>query len=402
MQILEGIKVLDITQYLAGPTVGRLMAELGAEVVKIEIAPDGDPSRSLPVSKKGTSGYFVQQNRGKKSVGLDIKKPGSNQIIERLLKHADVFVENLGPGVLEKRKWDWKNVKKLNDKLIMASISMYGKTSQLSHKTGYDWAAQAFSGLMHMTGERNGPPTPVGIGIADVGAGVHAFAGIGMALFHRMRTGKGQFIDISMVDALFHMHDLSIQGSSLSEENWKPKRCGTHHELIAPFGVFEGPTGFLVILSLQRQWPLLCEAMNKPELIDDTRFYDLKSRAQNQESLKVIIESWAKSFSHNDEVLEIFESYRVPAAPVLEPDEAINHPYFKSREQVREIYDDTLGKFLIPGFPFKFSDQTTSLSLKAPYLGQHNREVVIEQLGFSESEFTMFEKDNILVSKMNE
>ena len=308
MQILEGIKVLDITQYLAGPTVGRLMAELGAEVVKIEIAPDGDPSRSLPVSKKGTSGYFVQQNRGKKSVGLDIKKPGSNQIIERLLKHADVFVENLGPGVLEKRKWDWKNVKKLNDKLVMASISMYGKTSQLSHKTGYDWAAQAFSGLMHMTGERNGPPTPVGIGIADVGAGVHAFAGIGMALFHRMRTGKGQFIDISMVDALFHMHDLSIQGSSLSEENWKPKRCGTHHELIAPFGVFEGPTGFLVILSLQRQWPLLCEAMNKPELIDDTRFYDLKSRAQNQESLKVIIENWAKSFSHNDEVLEIFES----------------------------------------------------------------------------------------------
>ena len=160
-----------------------------------------------------------------------------------------------------------------------------------------------------MTGERNGPPTPVGIGIADVGAGVHAFAGIGMALFHRMRTGKGQFIDISMVDALFHMHDLSIQGSSLSEENWKPKRCGTHHELIAPFGVFEGPTGFLVILSLQRQWPLVCEAMNKPELIDDTRFYDLKSRAQNQESLKVIIESWAKGFGHNDEVLEIFESY---------------------------------------------------------------------------------------------
>ena len=134
-----------------------------------------------------------------------------------------------------------------------------------------------------------------------------------------------------------------------------------------------------------------------------TRFYDLKSRAQNQESLKVIIENWAKSFSHNDEVLEIFESYRVPAAPVLEPDEAINHPsYFKSRDQVREIYDDTLGKFLIPGFPFKFSDQTTPLSLKAPYLGQHNREVVIEQLGFSESEFTMFEKDNILVSKMNE
>ena len=400
LQILEGIKVLDITQYLAGPTVGRLMAELGAEVIKIEIAPDGDPSRSLPVSKKGTSGYFVQQNRGKKSVGLDIKKSGSSQIIERLIKQADVFVENLGPGVLEKRKWDWKNARHLNDRLIMASISMYGKTGHLSHKTGYDWAAQAFSGLMHMTGERNGPPTPVGIGIADVGAGVHAFAGIGMALFHRMRTGKGQFIDISMVDALFHMHDLSIQGSSLSKDNWKPKRCGAHHELIAPFGVFKGPTGYLVILSLQRQWPLVCNAMNKPELIEDDRFHDLKSRAQNRDILRNIIESWAKSFRTNDELLKLFESFRVPAAPVLEPAEAINHPYFKSREQVREIRDDALGTFLIPGFPFKFSDQDTPL-LNAPYLGQHNREVVIEQLGFSETEFLMFEKDNILISRQN-
>ena len=400
MQILEGIKVLDITQYLAGPTVGRLMAELGAEVIKIEIAPDGDPSRFLPVSKGGTSGYFVQQNRGKKSVGLNITKPDSSKIMERLIKQADVFVENLGPGVLKKRKWDWENAKKINSKLIMASISMYGKTGCLSHKTGYDWAAQAFSGLMHMTGEKEGPPTPVGIGIADVGAGVHAFAGIGMALFHRLRTGKGQYIDISMVDALFHMHDLSIQASSLSEDQWEPKRCGTHHELIAPFGVFKGPTGFLVILSLQRQWPLVCKAMGKPELVQDTRFIDLESRARNQASLKEIIENWAKKFTSNKELLQVLENYRVPAAPVLAPIEAVNHPYFKSRNQVREIYDETLGKFLIPGFPFKFSEQM-NLDLKAPSLGQHNREVVVDQLGFSEDEFRMFSEEEILVSKQH-
>lgn len=401
MQILEGIKVLDITQYLAGPTVGRLMAELGAEVIKIEIAPDGDPSRFLPISKSGTSGYFVQQNRGKKSVGLDIKKAGSSKIINKLIQQADVFVENLGPGVLEKRKWDWQHAKRINDKLVMASISMFGKTGSLSHKTGYDWAAQAFSGLMHMTGERAGPPTPVGVGIADVGAGVHAFAGIGMALFHRMRTGKGQLVDISMVDALFHMHDLSIQGHSLSRGTWKPNRSGIHHELIAPFGVFEGPTGFIVILTLQRQWPLVCKAMGKLELVKDDRFIDLKSRAQNQKILTNIIEDWTKSFKTNEEVLKTLENFRVPAAPVLEPVDAINNPYFKARDQVREIYDDTLGSFLIPGFPFKFSEQRT-LNLKAPFLGQHNREVIIDQLEFTENEFDMFVNDGIVVSKINE
>src|SRR5215813_673325 len=171
--MLSGCQVLDFTQYLAGPTVTRLMAEMGAQIIKVEQAPMGDPSRLLPTVKSGRSGYFVQQNRGKRSLCVDFDKPQSIDLLRSLVKTVDVVVENYGPGVLEKRGLDYETLKHLNPRLIMASLSAFGRHSPLAHKTGYDMIAQAFSGLMHMTGEPEGPPTFVGIGIADVGTGVH-------------------------------------------------------------------------------------------------------------------------------------------------------------------------------------------------------------------------------------
>ena len=161
MLMLEGIKVLDLTQYLAGPTIGRLMAEMGAEVIKVEFAPTGDPSRGLPIADSGRSGYFIQQNRGKKSIALDLKQDKSVDILRELIKKVDVVVENFGPGVMEKKNLSWPEVQAINPAVIMASVSAYGRESTLSHKTGFDWAAQAFSGLMHMIGERDGRPLAV-------------------------------------------------------------------------------------------------------------------------------------------------------------------------------------------------------------------------------------------------
>lgn len=395
---LEGIRVLDFTQYLAGPTVGRLMAEMGAEIIKIEIAPGGDPSRGLPIADNGRSGYFIQQNRGKKSLALDLKKPEADAILRELIAEVDVVVENFGPGVMEKKGLAWDDIKAINPKVIMASISAYGRESPLSHKTGYDWAAQAFSGLMHMNGEREGPPLPVGIGIADVSSGVHAFSAIGYALFNRERTGKGQWLDISMVDCMFHMHDISLQGYTLTKGKFRPFRQGAHHELIAPFGTFRGPSGYIVILSLQPQWKNICAAIGREDLIDHPDYDEGPKRGERQKDIIEIIETWMADFPDNDAVIAHLESHRVPCTLVMDPVDALSHPYFRERGMINEINDPVMGELAIPGFPLRFSEQPERLDLVAPTLGQHNAEVLKGVLGYSSDRIESLASDGVVVS----
>ena len=397
MKMLEGIKVLDFTQYLSGPTVTRLMAEMGAEIIKIETAPGGDPSRLLPVVVDGRSGYFVQQNRGKQSLCVDLRTEEGLEIVRGLVAKVDVVVENFGPGVMEKRGLAWNDLKQINPTLIMASISAYGRESPLSHKTGYDWVAQAFAGIMHMTGNADGPPLPAGLSMADVSSGVHAFSAIGYALFHRLRTGIGQWIDIAMIDSLFHMFEIPVQGYTLSKGAYVPHRAGSNHPLVAPFGVFKGPTGYLVILALQLQWRGLCEAMERLDLENDPRFATGTVRATHQQALTAIIEEWLTHFSTTDEVLERLEQYRVPSAPVLSPADAVNHPYFRARGTVRDIVDPVLGQFSIPGFPLRFSAQPDLPDLTAPLLGEHNGTVLAEMLGYDEAQIAALEAKGVLM-----
>jgi len=288
--MLSGIRVLDITQYLAGPTVTRFMAEMGANIVKVEQAPMGDPARLLPAVREGRSAYFVQQNRGKRSLCVDFAKSESLDLIRELAKKADVVVENYGPGVMEKRGLDYASLSRLNPRLIMASISAFGRKGPLSHKVGYDFIAQAFSGLMHMTGDPNGPPMFVGLGIGDQSAGVHAFSAIGYALFYRERSGVGQYIDIAMVDTLYHMHEANIQVWSTTNGEFVPKRMGSQHELVSPCGSFKGPQGYIVVLVLDRQWPAMARAMGQPELIEDPRFATMRDRAKNRFELAALVE----------------------------------------------------------------------------------------------------------------
>ncbi len=298
--MLSGVRVLDFTQYLAGPTVTRFMAEMGAEIVKVEQAPMGDPARLLPAVRNGRSAYFVQQNRGKQSLCLDFSKPESIALLRDLAKKADVVVENYGPGVMEKRGLDYASLSKLNPRVIMASISAFGRTGPLSHKVGYDFIAQAFSGLMHMTGDPNGPPMFVGMGIGDQSSGVHAFSAIGFALFHRERTGVGQYIDIAMVDSLYHMHEVNIQVWATTKGEYVPKRMGSQHELVSPCGSFKGPEGYIVVLVLDRQWPSMARAMARPELIEDPRFATMRDRAKNRYELAAIVEAWMQGRRHGE------------------------------------------------------------------------------------------------------
>jgi len=395
-RILQDIRVIDMTQYLAGPTVTRMLAEMGADIIKVERVPFGDPTRNYAiVHESGRSGYFVQQNRGKKSLCIDFDHPKGQRILKDLLKDADVFVENYGPGVLERRGFDWEAVKQINPKLVMASISGFGRSSSHSDRPAFDMIAQAFSGTMFMTGDLDGPPMPTGQSIGDVMSGVHAVAGIGYALFHRERTGEGQFVDIAMVDSLFHSQELAVQGPSLTGMRWKPKRSGHRSAINSPLGAFKGPEGWIVVQCMEAQWPRFVEALEKPELLTDEKFVDLIGRMRNRDELNDIIENWMQGFEHDQQIIDILEKARVPCAPVLAPYDAIGHPYFESRGAVKKVNDPFLGEFHIPGDPLHFSEFPEPLELEAPTLGQHN-ESILEELGLTKEEILELEEEKVI------
>lgn len=393
--LLEGVRVVDMTQYLAGPTVTRLLAELGADIVKVEHPPHGDPSRRLAVVKDGRSGYFVQQNRGKRSLCIDIDTDAGRAVLDALVARADVLVENYGPGVLERRGLSWSALAGRYPRLIMASISGFGREGPYSHKTAFDSIAQAFSGLMDLTGPADGPPMPVGTSIGDVMAGVHAAAAVGFALFHRERTGRGQHLDIAMVDALFHAHDLGIQGPPLTGMRWRPARSGHQSRLTAPIGAYKGPQGWIVLHVMAAQWPAMCQAMGRPDLESDERFADLAARQKNRHELNALIEEWMARFETDADVLAALEERRVPCAPVLGPSDAAGHPYFRERRMARTVPDPLLGEVTVPGNPLRFSEQPFDLDLLAPLLGQHNREVLAE-LGYSDDDVGRLEATGVL------
>ena len=395
--ILKGIRVLDFTQYLAGPTVTRLMVEMGAEIIKIERAPAGDPSRLLPAIKDGRSAYFVQQNLGKQSLCIDLNHAASDAVIKDLVAKVDVVVENYGPGVMEKRGWDFAALKTINPKLVMASISAFGRDSPLSHKTGFDWIAQAFAGFMHMTGPADGPPHPVGVGMADVSAGVHAFASIGYALFNRERSGEGQWMDISMIDCIFAMHEINVQVPQVNPA-YVAKRVGTHHPLLCPCGVYKSPDGYMALLVVQGQWKNMCKAMGRPDLESDPRFADPQPRAEHQGELIPQIEAWMASFADDASLLAQLEAHRVPCGPVLSPADALTHPYFTGRGAIREVVDPFLGRLMLPGFPLRFSGQTDYSAKVAPLLGQHNAQVLAEVAGYDRARIAALTGNGLLVS----
>ncbi|MDA3039498.1 MAG: CoA transferase [Actinomycetota bacterium] len=396
-RILEGVTVLDLTQYLAGSGVTRMMAELGADIIKIELPDLGDGARLLPVIQDGRSAWFVQHNRGKKSVCVDWNTSEGLQLIKDLVPQVDVVTENTGtPQILAKRGLDYGSIRELNPGVIMASISAFGRNSAYSHKTGYDFIAQAYSGLMHMTGDPDGPPQFVGSAIADTGTAVHGFAALGYALYHRERTGRGQHIDIAMVDCMFHMHEGHLECNHFG--GYEPKRMGNHHELVFPVGTFRGPEGWIVILALDLQWPNFCRALGRADLIDDPRYKAMTDRAERRHELIALTENWMATFATDAEVIACLESHRVPCAPVLSPIDAIGHEYFESRDMVRWVDDPLLGSVPIPGYPFKFGDQPELPDLVAPLLGQHNAEILRSRLGLSDEQIAQLTDAGVLRS----
>jgi len=394
--ILDGYKVIDFSQVLAGPTVTRLMAEMGAEVIKIELPPGGDRSRHLPYLRDGRSGYFVQQNRGKKSVCIDLKNPAGHAIVRELVAAVDVMVENFAPGVIARHGLGYETVRAINPRLVMCSISLCGQAGPSSFKPGFDHIGASLAGVLDMTGEADGPPLLNTMGIGDISTGVHGFSAVLAALLYRERTGKGQWVDVSLVDTYFHYHDLSAQAFSLSAGAIKPRRSGGHHYMITPGGIFKSREGYIFVVALDHQWPDLCRTMGRPELAGDARFNTNPLRTQNAAALIKIIEDWLQAQSSDEEAMRRLDENRVPNAPVLSVERAMKHPQLQARRTVRTIHDRILGEFQVPGIPLRFSEFPGELELEAPFLGEHNQEVLERYLGYSASRVKELEAAGVL------
>jgi crotonobetainyl-CoA:carnitine CoA-transferase CaiB-like acyl-CoA transferase len=395
--MLDGYRVIDFTQVLAGPTTTRYMAEMGAEVVKVEIGPNGDISRQVPFLRDGRSGYYVQQNRGKKSLCLDPKHPAGAAIIKELIPKFDVLVENFAPGVIGRLGFDYQVVKTLNPKIIMCSISTFGQNGPLATRPGYDFIGCAYSGVLSMIGEPDRLPVLPQVGVGDISTGVHGLTAILAALLHRERTGEGQFVETSLLDCYFSYNDMTVHTASLSRGAILPRRSGSHHFGVAPLGVFTGKScPILIMASTEHQFAYLCRAMGRPELPSDPRFKSNADRMAHVEELKRLIQEWFDSMPGDDEIFRLFDEYRVPYAPVLTVEQAIAHPHLRDNEIVRTVNDRFLGEFDVPGFPLRFSQCERHPQLDAPTLGEHNRSILTDYLGYSSERIEALEREGVL------
>jgi len=382
--IFDGLRVLDFTQVLAGPTATRLMVEMGAEVIKVEMTPAGDMGRTLPKVRGGRSGYHVQQNRGKRSICVDLKDPRGKELVLDLVPEVDVMIQNFALGVIERLGFSYEVVSALNPRLIVCNMSAFGRTGPLKDHPGYDPIAQAYGGVLHMLGHEDRAPILAGISPGDVLTGVHSFGGVAAALYHRERTGLGQEVNVSLLDAYVTTHEVNWQYWSLSE-GVEPIRQGNVHPVVGGVGVFPvSDTGYVVLAPVNdNQWASTCEVMERPDLATDPRFATSAGRCDNREAANLEISEWLATESDRDDVVARLEAKRVPTAPVLSLAESARHPHLLESGAIRWVEDEVLGEVLVPGMPIKFSDFPGLLPLSAQSLGHDNEYVARELAGRS-------------------
>ena len=379
--LMDGYTVIDFTQMVAGPTAGRLMADLGAEVIKIEMPPRGDGGRAFAQYKDGHSAFFVQHNRGKKSRCVNPKTPDGAEIMRGLIAKADVFLENFTPGVMGRMRLDYASVREINPKIIMCSITSFGQTGPLAHKPGYDTSGACYSGILDMQGDPDGSPVMPGGSLGDINAGISAVAAIGYALLHRERSGKGQYLDIALLDVYFHSHDRSVHIHSATKGEIVPHRTGRFVEFYCPAGIFKSKENFvLVIATTPSQWTSLCQAMGRRELADDPR-YDTGEKREKMDVIPMI-EAWLQSLPSDQAAIHILEEHHVVTAPVLTVPQAMRHPHLRERGTVITVKDPVYGSLEVPASPLRFSE-FRQLDLVAASLGEHNVEILAKYLGYS-------------------
>lgn len=371
---LEGIRVVDFTQALSGPYCTLLLADFGADVIKVERAGSGDDSRRWgPPFVGDTAAYFLSVNRNKRSVELDLKTEKDREIALELVDSADVVVENWRPGTADKLGLGVDELRTLDPELIYCSISGFGKDS---HRPGYDQVVQGTSGWMSLTGAPDTEPTKSGIPIADIASGMFATQAILAALVRRAQTGEGAFIDLAMQDSLVSM--LTYQAGTYFATGQSPKRSGNQHATLAPYGTFQTGDGQINIsVGNDRQWERLCEAIGTPELATDPRFAVNGNRVTNRVELREVLEA-KLSTMRTDELLEAAALAGVPAGAIRELAQVLSDPDLEARGMILTAEHARLGKLKAPGSPWHIDGESSAARMAPPDLGEHTAQVIEE------------------------
>ena len=350
---LKNLLVVDLTRVLVGPYCTMILSDLGARVIKIEAPETGDDSRKFGPFVKDQSAYFMSLNRGKESIALNLKNEEDKKIFEKILSRADILVENFKPGTLEKWGYGWRDVCKKYPKLIYASASGFGQTGPLKDLPAYDMVVQGMGGLMSVTGQPNSEPTRVGTSIGDITAGLFTAIGINAALYDREKTGKGMFIDVSMLDSQIAILENAI--ARYLSKNEIPKPMGSRHPSIAPFEAFKTKDSYIIIAAgNDKLFEKLCEHLNIKECVSDDRFKTNSMRCENMDDLKKIIED--KLIANNtDDWIKGMEKLKIPCGPIYNIKQAVENPQIEARNMIVKSYHKIIGEFKLAGNPIKMS-----------------------------------------------
>ena len=374
---LKNLLVVDLTRVLVGPYCTMILSDLGARVIKIEAPEIGDDSRGFGPFIDDYSAYFMSLNRGKESIALNLKNEDDKKVFEKILAKADILVENFKPGTLEKWGFGWNEVSKKYPKLIYASASGFGQTGPLKELPAYDMVVQGMGGLMSVTGHPNSEPTRVGTSIGDITAGLFTAIGINAALYDRQKTGKGTFIDVSMLDCQIAILENAI--ARYLSKNEIPEPMGSRHPSIAPFEAFKTKDSFLIIAAgNDKLFKSLCEVLEIPNIAKDEMYKTNSLRSQNIDKLKLIIEDKLQH-KNTDEWIKVMENLKIPCGPIFNIKQAVENPQIKERNMIVKSFHKKIGEFKSAGNPIKMStykDEKTRGDI--PDLDEHRDKILKE------------------------
>jgi len=391
---LEDLVVLDFSRVLAGPFCTMMLCDLGAKVIKVERPGSGDDSRTYTPFVKGESAYFMSINRGKKSITLDLKHPKGKEIAVELAKRSDVLVENFKPGVMDNLGLGYEALKEINPRLVYASISGFGYTGPYSERPAYDLIIQGMGGIMSITGPDEHHPTKVGSSIADIFAGLFAAIGILSALHNRELTGRGQWVDVGMLDAMVAVLENAV--SRYLATGSVPKPIGNRHPSIAPFCSVETADGFInIACGNDELWRRFCRIVGLDRLADDPRFLTNADRVKNFSELEPLINEATRKRA-SAEWLKLLEEAKVPCGPINDIASVVKDPQVAAREMLVEVLHPVAGALKLPGVPIKLSGTPASIAGPAPLLGQHTEEVLSGMLGMGRGEIEKLKEDGAI------
>ncbi|WP_346206859.1 CoA transferase [Caldifermentibacillus hisashii] len=391
---LSGIRVLGATRMLAGPYCEMLLADMGAEVLHIELPGRGDESRHFAPLINGEGSCFIASNRNKKSITLDLRTPEGQEIFKDLVRVSDIVVENNRPGTMDKWNVGYKDLKEINPGIIMTSVSGFGQTGPYSQRAGLDIVAQAMGGLMFMTGEADGSPTRTGNAIGDFLGGLFATYGTLSALYYKQRTGKGQHVDAALLDSVIAVLENVIPNYvGLGKVT---ERMGSRIPGIAPYNTFLAKDGYVVIgVSSNQIWKRFVDVIGRPELNDDPRFNSPSARVENVEEVEKITQEWV-SQKTVEEVVSILNEAGVICGPVYSVEQLIEDPHVKARDMAPEIEHPVAGKLRLSGITPKLSLTPGTIDSPPPALGDHNEEIYKGLLKYSDEKFKDLQNRGII------